>query len=105
MVVKVEILYTPTCANNLIWLEKLKEIMGDFGEDVIVKEIDVWEHPEAMKKYWSSVWPEFKEGLIHYFILVAVNNRVIDWYWDISKVAEAIRRELDADKNNCARED
>jgi len=97
LVVKVEVLYTPTCANHLMWLERLRKIIDDFGGDVVIKETDVWEHPEALEKYWSSVWSEFKEGLIHYFILVAVNDRVLDWYWDISKVAEAIRRELDAE--------
>jgi len=98
LVVKIEVLYAPTCANYLMWLEKVKKLADDFGEDVIIEETNVWEHPEAMKKYWSYVWPTFKEGYIHYFILIAVNGKVLDWYWDINKVAEAIRKEIEAEK-------
>jgi len=98
LVVKVEVLYAPTCANHLMWLERVKNLIVDLGEGVVVEETDVLEHPEAMKKYRSSVWPAFKEGYIHYFILVAVNAKVLDWYWDIRKVAEAIQRELEAER-------
>ena len=94
MKVKVEVLYAPTCASHLMWLEKLREMIKEFGGDVTHEETDVWENPEALRKYWSSVWPFFRDGYIHYFILVAVNGRVIDWYWDVEKVAEAVRDEL-----------
>lgn len=98
MVVKVEVLYAPTCADHLMWLERVKELVDNLGEGVVMEETDVWEHPEAMKKYWSSVWPAFREGYIHYFTLVAVNGKVLDWYWDIGKVAEAVKREMEAEK-------
>ena len=100
MVVRVEVLYSPTCANHLMWLEKLKKMVESLGEDVMIEETDIWDHPEAMRKYWSSIWPTFKEGYIHYFILVAVNGKVLDWYWDLEKVAEAIRKEIEAEKRN-----
>ena len=96
MVVKVEVLYAPTCANHLMWLEKVRKLVEDLGEDVVIEEIDVWEHPEALKRYWSDAWQEFKDGYIHYFTLVAVNGRAINWYWDIGKVKEAILRELES---------
>jgi len=98
LVIKVEVLYAPTCANFLVWLEEVRKIVDDFDEDVIIEEIDVSEHPEAMKKYWSSVWPTFKEGYTHYFILVVVNGKILDWYWDTNKIAEAIRKEIEAEK-------
>jgi len=98
LVVRVEVLYAPTCANHLMWLEKVKKLVEDLGEDVIIEETNIWDHPEAMRKYWSSIWPTFKEGYIHYFILVVVNGKVLDWYWDIEKVAEAIRKEMEAEK-------
>jgi len=98
LVVRVEVLYAPTCANHLMWLEKVKKLVEDLGEDVIIKETNIWDHPEAIRKYWSSIWPTFKEGYIHYFILVVVNGKVLDWYWDIEKVAEAIRKEIEAEK-------
>jgi len=83
-----------------MWLEKLKKMVESLGEDVMIEETDIWDHPEAMRKYWSSIWPTFKEGYIHYFILVAVNGKVLDWYWDLEKVAEAIRKEIEAEKRN-----
>jgi hypothetical protein len=77
-----------------MWLERVKKLVDDLGAAVAIEETNVLEHPETMKKYWSSVWPAFKEGYIHYFILVAVNGKFIDWYWDIRKLEEAIKREM-----------
>lgn len=94
MKVKVEVLYAPTCASHLMWLEKLRRLIRGLGGDVILEGTDVWENPEALRRYWGSVWPFFRDGYIHYFILVAVNGRVIDWYWDVEKVAEAVREEM-----------
>ena len=81
-----------------MWLERVKKLVDGFGEGVVLEETDVWERPEAVRRYWSSVWPEFKEGYIHYFILVVVNGKVLDWYWDLRKVTEAIQREMEAEK-------
>jgi len=98
LTVKVEILYSPTCANHLMWLEKVKKIVEDIGEGVVLEERNVYEHPEALKKYWSSVWPTFREGYIHYLILVAVNGKVLNWYWDVAKIEEAIRKEMKGER-------
>jgi hypothetical protein len=63
-----------------------------------MEERNVYEHPEALKKYWSSVWPTFREGYIHYFLLVAVNGKVLNWYWDVAKIEEAIRKEMEGER-------
>lgn len=96
LVVRVEVLYSPTCANHLMWLDRVRKLVEDLDEGVVLEEIDVWEHPEALKRFWSDVWQEFKEGHIHYFTLVAVNGKAINWYWDLGKVKEAILRELES---------
>jgi len=99
LVVRVEVLYAPTCANSLMHLERVREAVADFGDDIIIDEIDVSEHPEALKKYPSSEWQEFKDGYMHYFTVVAVNGKAQDkWYWDYGKIAEAVKREIELKK-------
>jgi len=99
LVVKVEVLYAPTCANSLMWLERIQEAVADSGGDVRVEEIDVSEHPEALKKYPSRVWQEFLDGYIHYLTVVAINGKVLDdWYWDTRRIVEAIKREIGLEK-------
>ncbi len=95
MVVKVEVLYAPTCANGLMHLETIEKVLSEFGGEVAIEEIDVTEQPEALKKYPSKVWQEFLDGYIHYLTLVVINGKILDnWYWDKRKIAEAVRREL-----------
>ena len=95
MAVKVKVLYSPTCANSLVWLDRIGELVKEINGDVVVEEIDVYEHPEVLKKYWLDIWQQFKDGYIHYFLLVVVNDEVINWYWDLGKVKEAILRRLE----------
>ena len=97
MTVKVEILYAPTCASYLVWLDRIRRAIDDLGGGVVVEEVDVLENPEIMRRYRPHIWPEFREGYIHYFLLVAVNGKVVDWYWDVDKVVEAVREELEAE--------
>jgi len=95
LTVKVEVLYAPTCANNLMWLERIREALADYSGDVTIEEIDVSERPEALGKYPSRRWQEFIEGYIHYFILVAVDGETLDdWYWETRKIVEAVQRKL-----------
>jgi len=66
LTVKIEVLYAPTCANSLMWLERIREVMADFDDKITIEEIDVSEHPNVLKKYPSRVWQEFLDGYIHY---------------------------------------
>ncbi len=82
-----------------MWLVKIRRALAAFGDNVALQEIDVTEHPEALRKYESRAWQEFADGYIHYLTVVAVNGTTLeDWYWDISKITEAVRRELEQDQ-------
>jgi len=79
-----------------MWLVKIRKALAAFGDDVVLEEIDVTEHPEVLEKYESRAWQEFGDGYINYLTVVAVNGKVLeDWYWDTGKIAEAVRRELE----------
>ena len=99
MVVKVEVLYAPTCAGMLMWLERIRKALADFGGDVVVEEIDILKHPETLRRYPSPEWSQFLNGHIHYFTVVAINGRASeDWYWDTAKIAQLVRNELEKEK-------
>jgi len=96
---KVEVLYAPTCADSLMHLVKIREALAGFGDHVTIEEIDVTEHPEALRKYPSSEWQEFLDGYIHYLTIVAVNGKAVEhWYWDVGRIVEAVKRELEQQK-------
>jgi len=82
-----------------MWLERIREVMADFGDNVAIEEIDISEHPEVLKKYPSRVWQEFLDGYIHYVTIIAVNGKVSEnWYWDVREIAEAVRQEIGSEK-------
>jgi len=39
--VKVEVLYVPTCAGFLMWLERIRKVVADFGSDIIIDEVNL----------------------------------------------------------------
>jgi len=49
-----------------MWLVRIRKAMAAFGDDIVLEEIDVTQHPRVLKKYESRVWQEFADGYIHY---------------------------------------